>query len=214
MDKNTLFQSLEQAVRDHSRSLIERTLNEVRPGEVELDGVLEALCRGLDSAREGFKHHLVSMPEFLLSVDVFREALRALNAMGMRRPAAAAPARVVIGVVEGDVHDLGKNIVAGVLEAYGYNVVDLGRDVPARLFVEEARKQDVSLLALSCMMSTPLEHMKEVIRWSRREVPGVPIIVGGAVLDAELAVAIGADGYAESAGTVPEEARRLLAPRT
>jgi len=64
------------------------------------------------------------------------------------------------------------------------------------------------------MMSTPLEHMKEVIRWSRREVPGVPIIVGGAVLDAELAVAIGADGYAESAGTVPEEARRLLAPRT
>lgn len=141
MDKNTLFQSLERAVRDHNRSLIEKTLREVRPGQLEIDGVLEALCRGLDSAREGLKDHLVSMPEFLLSVDVLREALRALDTMGMPRPAApAAPARVVIGVVEGDVHDLGKNIVAGVLEAYGYHVVDLGRDVPARRFVDEAKK--------------------------------------------------------------------------
>jgi methanogenic corrinoid protein MtbC1 len=120
---------------------------------------------------------------------------------------------VVIGVVEGDVHDMGKNIVAGVLEASGYRVVDLGKDVPRDRFLESLKKTKASLLALSTMMSTPLENMRDVIEWVRRLHPEVKILVGGAPLDERLARSIGADGYAEGAADVPGEAARVLASR-
>ncbi len=118
---------------------------------------------------------------------------------------------VVIGVVEGDTHDMGKNIVAAVLEASGYRVVDVGRDVPRDVFLSALEETRASILALSTMMSTPLENMREVIQWTRRLHPDVKILVGGAPLDERIAAALGADGYAESAVTAPEEASRLVA---
>ncbi len=216
MAQEALLKLLEQAVTDRTPSLIDQFVKEAHSisMQVETDTVLTALCRGLDEVRQKFNAHQVSMPEFLLSVDVLTYAIKALDLVDVRNASDNPKGRIVIGVVEGDVHDLGKNIVAGVLTAYGYEVIDLGRDVPARTFVEEVKARNASLLALSCMMSTPLEHMKETINRSRDEIPGIPILVGGAVLDAELAAAIGADGYADSAGNVPEEVARVLGCRT
>jgi len=121
---------------------------------------------------------------------------------------------IVIGVVEGDVHDMGKNIVAAVLEASGYPVYDLGKDVPRDTFLESIEKTRASLVALSTMMSTPLENMRDIIRWVRKLHPTTGILVGGAPLDERLAKAMGADGYAEGAADVPEEAERVLGLRS
>ena len=108
---------------------------------------------------------------------------------------------------------MGKNIVAGVLEAAGYQVLDLGKDVPRDRFLEALEETKASLLALSTMMSTPIENMRDVIRWVRKLHPEVKILVGGAPLDERLARAVGADGYAEGAPDVPGEAERVLALR-
>jgi len=118
--------------------------------------------------------------------------------------------RVVIGVVEGDVHDMGKNIVAAVLEACGYQVYDLGRNVPNETFLETVRTTKPDILALSTMMSTPFANMRILIEMAKTMYPHTAIIVGGAPFDADLARRMGADGYAENAITAPDETNKLL----
>jgi 5-methyltetrahydrofolate--homocysteine methyltransferase len=112
---------------------------------------------------------------------------------------------LVIGVVRGDPHDMGKSIVAGVYKAYGYNVIDLGCQVPADEFVQAVLENDAGILALSAMMSTTMGEMLDIVREVKERSPATAVMVGGAPLDRALAVEYGADGYAESAVSVLEE---------
>ena len=172
--------------------------------------IVQALSRGLERGRRLLREEKSSIPEFLLYVDLFQEGLDCLRA----RSPEWSPGRsvgVVIGVVEGDIHDMGKNIVAAVLEASGYSVHDVGRDVPRETFLDAIETTGASLLALSTMMSTTQESMRGIIQWTRRLYPQIGILVGGASLDEKLAGALGADGYAESALTAPDEAARIVA---
>jgi len=190
---------------------VEKVFSTVDPGEVDPEAILGAMTAGMEKARKELKEGRCSIPEFLLCIDAFRKGVHCLKGTKAEVPRKADA--VVIGVVEGDVHDMGKNIVAGVLEASGYRVVDLGKDVPRDKFLESLEKTNASVLALSTMMSTPIENMRDVIRWVRKLHPEVKILVGGAPLDERLAKAIGADGYAEGAPDVPGEAERVLALR-
>jgi methanogenic corrinoid protein MtbC1 len=209
----TILEQLEAAVKTHDQSLLEESFREAARCGIVREHALKAMTQGLDSVRAQLKDHLVSIPEFLLGVDVLRQGFVGLEMLKTEDPLPKVTEAIIIGVVEGDVHDLGKNIVAGVLEACGYMVVDMGRDVPGRRFIEEARRVGASVLALSSMMSTPLEYMREVIAWSKRDLPDVAVLVGGAALDEKIADTFGADGYAASAATVCEETRRILARR-
>jgi dimethylamine corrinoid protein len=205
-----LLKRFEDAVLSRDIHALETAFKEVEISGLSTDSILKALTNGLDAARLALKNHSASIPEFLLSVDVTKQGLNQLKKL---QPANKKPddtARIVIGVVEGDVHDLGKNIVAAVLESCGYGVTDLGRDIPAGVFIEEVKKTRAHVLALSTMMSTPLENMREVIAWCRRDFPSAAILVGGATLDERIAHSFGADGYAESAVNVPEEVQRIL----
>ncbi|ACL05879.1 Cobalamin B12-binding domain protein [Desulfatibacillum aliphaticivorans] len=168
---------------------------------------LEALTRGLDAVRKKLGDYRSSVAEFLLCVDVMRAGLRKIKDAC---PKDGDMPVVVIGVVRGDVHDLGKNIVAGVLEAYGYRVVDLGRDVAPLEFVEAVEKQGASVLALSAMMSTPLADMARTIEICKNRLPHVKVLVGGAALDQDAAQNMGADGYAESAVGVPGSLKSVM----
>jgi methanogenic corrinoid protein MtbC1 len=120
----------------------------------------------MEKARRELKQGRRSIPEFLLCIDSFRRGVDYLKTSVSKTP--QKPDTIVIGVVEGDVHDMGKNIVAAVLEASGYPVHDLGKDVSRDSFLEAIEKSGASLVALSTMMSTPLENMRDDIRWVRK----------------------------------------------
>jgi methanogenic corrinoid protein MtbC1 len=188
---------------------LDQVFKEAKSTGLSQDALLAAMTKGLDAVRLRLRDHSVSIPEFLLSVDVLRRGLNKLKLLKSPKKSSGKPVTIVIGVVEGDVHDLGKNIVTGVLQAYGYHVIDLGKDVSADRFLEKVKESRAAILALSTMMSTPLEHMRETVVRCKRELPEVAVIVGGAVLDQTIADNFGADGYAESAVTLPEEVRRI-----
>lgn len=117
---------------------------------------------------------------------------------------------VVIATVSGDIHDIGKNLVALMLKNYGYRVIDLGKDVPADRIIEAAKKESADIIALSALMTTTMVEMKNVIEKVRMEGLKAKVIVGGAVITGDYAKEIGADGYAPDAGSVPALVDSLL----
>jgi 5-methyltetrahydrofolate--homocysteine methyltransferase len=117
---------------------------------------------------------------------------------------------LVIGFVEGDPHDLGKNIIAAIYRNYGYRLFDLGRDVSKERFVKSAQENRARVLALSAMMSTTAMIMRDIIQEVKAESPDTVVIVGGAPLDETLARSYGADGYAETAVTILEETEAAI----
>ena len=209
MPKPKILKEIEEVILSRSPAGVEKVFAKLDPAAVSGDDILGAMTAGMEKARRKLKEGQCSIPEFLLCIDAFRQGVEHLKKANAPMP--EKEHAVVIGVVEGDVHDMGKNIVAGVLEASGYRVLDLGKDVPRDRFLEALDETRAPLLALSTMMSTPLDNMRDVIRWVRKLHPEVKILVGGAPLDERLAQAIGADGYAEGAADVPGEAERVLA---
>jgi len=169
--------------------------------------VIDTLNRAMEQSRDGLKNASLSVPEFLLAMDAFREGLSLIKQPDEKTGKQGR--RVLIGVVEGEVHDLGKNIVAAVLENSGFQVINPGELTRDRALdaIDEHRP---CLVALSAMMSTCIPAMQDTIAWVRKLHPEVRIMVGGAALDEALAASIGAHGYAESAATAADAARTLV----
>lgn len=176
--------------------------------DISARSIIDALTRGMERSRDGLKSSRLSVPGFLFTVDTFRDGIDWMRHAGLELP--EPEVTVLIGVVEGEVHDLGKNIVAAVLEASSFRVVDLGRQMSRDCALEAIQQHKPSIVALSAMMSTCIPGMRESIAWIRKLHPGVRVLVGGAALDAGLASSIGAHGYAESAATATDEANRLI----
>ncbi len=174
--------------------------------------VRHAICEGLNTLRRKLMSNYTSLPEFLLCIDAATKGLAKLSEFG--DTGAMAALTVVIGVVEGDPHDLGKSIISGVYKAFGYRVVDLGVQVKADEFERAVVENKADILALSAMMSTTMASMPDIIRTVRQMSPGTVIMVGGAPLDRQLAEKYGADGYAQSAITVLEETETALGKNT
>ena len=107
--------------------------------------------------------------------------------------------KIIIATVKGDIHDIGKNIVKVMLENYGYDVIDLGKDVPPEAIVDRAIEDDVKLIGLSALMTTTVVSMEDTIKLLREKKPDTKVVVGGAVMTQEYADAIGADCYAKDA---------------
>jgi methylmalonyl-CoA mutase cobalamin-binding domain/chain len=175
---------------------------------LSIKDVRHAICDGLNTLKRNFMSNHTSLPEFLLCIDAATQGLAKLSEFTDAGDKGALT--IVIGVVEGDPHDLGKNIISGVYRAYGYRVVDLGVQVKAEEFERAVLENNAEILALSAMMSTTMGCMPDIIRAIRIKCPGTVIMVGGAPLDRQLAEKYGADGYAQSAVTVVEETERAL----
>lgn len=173
--------------------------------------IMEGLATGMTKAGDAYNKKEYFVPELLMCADALYGALDLL------RPAVMASGRkaevkgsLVIGVVEGDVHDIGKNLVKMMFDVAGWNVYDLGKDVPLDKFVEEQIRTDSEMVALSAMMTTSMLGMPVVIKKLRDKNPNIRIMIGGAPINPEVADKYGADGYAESAGTAVDEAMALL----
>jgi methanogenic corrinoid protein MtbC1 len=212
MNPEHILLSIEEAVFSKNSDALTHAVQKVASEKIYPQEILQSLSRGIERAREHFKNGQFSIPDFLLAIDAYRQGIDFLKvyASDDKRKNDVDVPKVVIGVVEGDVHDMGKNIVAAVLEASGFKVYDAGRNVPNDVFIDAIRQTGASILALSTMMSTTLDTMRELIGMARKLFPDIAVIVGGAPFDADLARRIGADGYAENAIAAPDETRRAL----
>ncbi|HOW71645.1 MAG TPA: corrinoid protein [Phycisphaerae bacterium] len=171
--------------------------------------LVEGLQLGMAEVGRRFRECEFFVPEVLIAAEAMKagmEELRPHLAQQGVQPAATA----VVGTVKGDLHDIGKNLVAMMLEGAGFEVVDLGVDVSAEKFAAACRQRPVQLVAMSALLTTTIVQLDSVIRYLKNEVDPVPvIIVGGAAVTQEFADQIGADGYGRDAATGAIVARRL-----
>lgn len=149
------------------------------------------------------------VPELLMCADALYAGLDILKPH-MKKLDLGVKGSVVIGTVEGDVHDIGKNIVKMMFDVAGFNVYDLGRDVPLDKFVEEQLRTDSDLVCLSAMMTTTMVGMKSVIDKIKAKNPNVKIMIGGAPVSQDIAEKWGADGYAKDASNALKDAINMI----
>jgi len=170
----------------------------------------EGMIRAMEFVGTQFEIGEAFVPEMLIAAHAMRAGLGVLKPLLVQAGTATA-GKVAIGTVQGDLHDIGKNLVGMMLEGAGFEVVDLGVDVPAVKFVEAANDQ-VDIIAMSALLTTTMPHMANVIQaLNEAGVRGkVKVMVGGAPLTQAYAAQIGADGYADSAGSAARVAKRLL----
>ncbi|MDD3765821.1 MAG: homocysteine S-methyltransferase family protein [Eubacteriales bacterium] len=165
-----------------------------------MDIINEQLVPALDVVGEGFEKGTVFLPQLLLSADTAKAAFDAIRdfieSSGIQ---VQKKEKIIIATVKGDIHDIGKNIVKVMLENYGYDVIDLGKDVDIDRVVNAALEGDVSLVGLSALMTTTVASMGETIKALKLKKPGCKVMVGGAVLTKEYAKMIDADYYAKDA---------------
>ncbi len=163
-----------------------------------LDVINDELIPALDKVGKGFEKGTVFLPQLLLSADAAKAAFEVVKASMAGKPR-DLKGKVIIATVKGDIHDIGKNIVKVMLENYGYDVIDLGKDVPPEVIVDKAVEEDVKLVGLSALMTTTVVSMEDTIKLLREKKPDTKVVVGGAVMTQEYADAIGADCYAKDA---------------
>lgn len=176
----------------------ESAMKEAMKERDALDIINEELIPALDKVGKGFEKGTVFLPQLLLSADAAKAAFEVVKASMAGKPR-ELKGKVIIATVKGDIHDIGKNIVKVMLENYGYDVIDLGKDVPPEVIVERAIEDDVKLVGLSALMTTTVVSMEDTIKLLRKRKPDTKVVVGGAVMTQEYADAIGADCYAKDA---------------
>ncbi len=166
----------------------------------EAEEVLKELIKGMEVVGDKFENREYFVPEILLSAHTMQKALEILRPK-LFMDGTQGRGRVVIGTVEGDIHDIGKNLVVMFLEGAGFEVHNLGRDVPVQAFVEKVKEVKPDLVALSAMMSTTVGKMQEVIEEFERQglKDEVKFVVGGAAVSDNHSERIGANGYASDA---------------
>ena len=171
------------------------------------------LIPALDEVGAGFEAKRVFLPQLLMSADAAKAAFDVLKArMTASGAAQEAKGRVILATVKGDVHDIGKNIVKTLLENYGFDVIDLGKDVAPETIAKTARQEAIRLVGLSALMTTTVPYMEETIRLLRSECLGCLVMVGGAVLTADYARQIGADFYGKDAMSTVRYAEEVFGP--
>ena len=162
--------------------------------------VNDQVIPALDIVGQGFEKKTMYLPQLLMSAEAAQCAFEKIKEQMAKSAAkSVSQGKFVIATVRGDIHDIGKNIVKLILENYGFDVIDLGKDVPPEKIVQAVVEQNVPLVGLSALMTTTVPAMEETIKLLRKEAPWVKVAVGGAVLTQEYADSIGADFYGKDA---------------
>ncbi len=162
--------------------------------------VKEKIIPALDIVGKGFEEKKIYLPQLLMSAESAKYAFESIKKkMLSEEKNTETKGRIIIATVKGDIHDIGKNIVKLLLQNYGFDVIDLGKDVPPETIVETATKNNVRLVGLSALMTTTVPFMEETIKLLREKLPDCKVVVGGAVLTKDYAEKIGADKYAKDA---------------
>jgi 5-methyltetrahydrofolate--homocysteine methyltransferase len=197
-----ILKRLSEAVIEGKLAEIEQLTREAIEGKYEpLQIINQGLLPGMEVVGKRFKAEEMWIPEVLLSAKTMKTSVELLKPMLIGERTIGEAGRVVIGTVKGDLHDVGKNIVILLMEAAGFEVIDLGINVSKETFIETVKQKKPHVLGLSAMLSTTMMEMKVVIDFLKEQnLRGkVKVIVGGAPLNESFSNQIGADGYAEDA---------------
>jgi corrinoid protein of di/trimethylamine methyltransferase len=178
-------------------------------GHLALEGIMDGLAAGMEVVGDLYDRNEYFVPEVLMCADALYAGLDILRPHVPKKDG-GPNAQVVIGSIQGDVHDIGKNLVKMMFDVAGWEVHDLGRDVPLENFVQEQLRTDSEVVAMSAMMTTTMMGMKKVIKMIKDKNPDVAIMLGGAPVTKDVANLFGADGYAESAGNAVSEGIKMI----
>jgi methylmalonyl-CoA mutase cobalamin-binding domain/chain len=209
-----LLAQIERAVLLGSVDEVPRLCRQAVETNVPVENVLGAMRQGAQQTGEKYENGEYFVPDLLLTAAAMKEGFKVLEPL-LDAEEAGAAGTVVIGTVFGDVHDIGKDIVAGMLRSAGFNVVDLGINVPSETFAEEAKRLGADVIAASAYTSTTMRELRTVIECA--EDAGIRdqvlIVVGGAPTNQAFATGIGADGWAVDGPSAVGMVERLLAAR-
>jgi corrinoid protein of di/trimethylamine methyltransferase len=210
--RKQLIEALREGVIKYDEDRVKESANEwLKQGLDANEAIFEGLAAGMEAVGDLFAKSEYFVPEVLMCADALYAGLDILKPhVKVDESKAKLKGEVVIGTVEGDVHDIGKNIVKLMFEVAGFTVHDLGKDVPLDKFVEEQMRTDSDLVCLSAMMTTTMVGMKKVIEKIKAKNPNVKILIGGAPLSKEIADKWGADGYGKDASNALTEAIRMV----
>lgn len=216
-DKKALLDELQQAViegdGERAKALAQKCLDADIP---PLETVEFGLRDGLKIVGERFEKLELFLPDMILAAEAGNEVMKVLEpAIGASNLQASSPGTVIVGAGKGDIHTIGKNILGMLFKLAGFKVHDLGEDVSATTFLEEARRLNTDIIAISCLMTSTMPCQREVINLLKEvnERDKFKVMVGGAPVTQEWADQIGADGYAETAGGGVTLALKLVAKK-
>jgi len=200
--KNAIVKGLQTSAAALTREL----LNTQKP----LDIVANEIIPALDKVGISYENKTVYLPQLLMSAEAAKSAFEVIKTAISAEKTEQNKGKIVLATVEGDIHDIGKNIVKLLLENYGFSVIDLGKDVKPETIVDTVIKENIKLVGLSALMTTTVPSMEKTIKLLRKTAPDCKIVVGGAVLTRDYAEKIGADKYAKDAMETVRYAEEIL----
>ncbi len=205
-----ILETLKKAVIEYDEDVAKETAEEaLKEGVNPNDAIFNGLVSGMQEVGKLFEAQEYFVPELLMCADALYVGLDILKPH-VNQLDLGVKGSVVIGTVEGDVHDIGKNIVKMMFDVAGFQVYDLGKDVPLDKFIEEQIKTDSELVCLSAMMTTTMVGMKKVIDDLKAKNPDIKIMIGGAPVSQDIAEKWGADGYSPDANNALKDAINMI----
>ncbi len=205
--RDKLYRDVLKGNREGITADTQKALDEGYAAKTLLD---EVLLPAINEVGDLFDKGKYFLPQLIASAEAMKTAIESMEPLLLQANTDRKMPTVVIATVEGDIHDIGKNLVALMLKNYGFHVVDLGKDVPKETIIAEAKKHNAQVIALSALMTTTMQQMRHVIEYAKAQQVEAKIIVGGAVITQDYADEIGADGYSEDAAEAVKLTKRLL----
>ena len=202
---------LKKAVLKGNKNAIGRlTIEALEAGEDARELLNDGLLVGINLVGEYFEQKKYFLPQLIASAEAMKNSIEILEEKLVTGTVKEDMPVVIIATVEGDIHDIGKNLVALMLKNYGFKVVDLGKDVPAEVIIQKAMEEKADIIALSALMTTTMQKMKDVVVAVKKNHMNAKVMIGGAVTTVEFMQEIGADGYAKDAAEAVKVAKQLF----
>ena len=206
IDQEKFYEALCEGSMDKIKELTQKALN---VGDMLEKILKEGLIPAMDRIGARFRENEIFIPEVLIAARAMHAGLGVLKPI-LAKSTTSTMTKVVIGTVKGDLHDIGKNLVGMMLEGAGFEVVDLGIDVPPEKFIQSAKEKGAKIIGLSALLTTTMMQMQTTVQKIKAEGLKVKTVIGGAPVTAEFAKQIGADGYAPDAASAVSTIKEVL----
>ena len=206
IDQEKFYEALCEGSMDKIKELTQKALN---VGDMPEKILKEGLIPAMDRIGARFRENEIFIPEVLIAARAMHAGLGVLKPI-LAKSTTSTMTKVVIGTVKGDLHDIGKNLVGMMLEGAGFEVVDLGIDVPPEKFIQSAKEKGAKIIGMSALLTTTMMQMQTTVQKIKAEGLKVKAVIGGAPVTAEFAKQIGADGYAPDAASAVSTIKEIL----
>lgn len=205
------MRNLQNAVIEGNEEAVEQLTNEcLSQGKTPIEIIKDGYVKGMEVVGEQFGNYEMFLPDVIQSAEAMKRGMAILEPLLMASSESFYMGKIVVATVEGDVHDIGKNLVSMMLKGAGFQVYDLGVDVPLDTIIETAKAEGVDIIALSTLLTTGMQKMASWLRKIEAELPGVKTMIGGSPITREFAEQVGATGFAPDAMRAINLAKGLM----